>query len=84
MWPHGRRINIGAYGGTAEASMSLSDIGYIADLNNDGVVDLTDFSIFGSEWPNTKVLLKQDLDRNGLVDLRDLRIIALNFLWEEL
>jgi hypothetical protein len=74
---------MGAYGGTAEASMSLSDIGNIADLNNDDIVDLADFSIFGDEWPNTKVLLKQDLDRNGLMDLRDLSIFAINWLWAE-
>ena len=27
MWPHGGRINMGAYGGTSEASMSLSTVG---------------------------------------------------------
>lgn len=83
LWPHGKRINMGAYGGAAEASMSLSDIGNIADLNNDDVVDLADFSIFGDEWPNTTVLLKQDLDRNGLMDVRDVSIMAFNWLWEE-
>jgi len=29
LWPHGERINIGAYGGTPEASMSLSDAGAV-------------------------------------------------------
>jgi len=28
-WPHGERINMGAYGGTAEASMSLSEAGKV-------------------------------------------------------
>jgi predicted outer membrane repeat protein len=32
-WPHGRRINIGAYGGTAEASLSLSAVGSPEDAN---------------------------------------------------
>ncbi len=27
LWPHGKRINMGAYGGTPQASMSLSDVG---------------------------------------------------------
>lgn len=27
LWPHGKRINMGAYGGTPEASMSPSDVG---------------------------------------------------------
>jgi hypothetical protein len=31
-WPNGRRINMGAYGGTAEASMSLSSVGSSANL----------------------------------------------------
>jgi len=30
LWPNGRRINIGAYGGTAEASMSENSIGLAA------------------------------------------------------
>ncbi|GAF67932.1 unnamed protein product, partial [marine sediment metagenome] len=34
LWPHGKRINMGAFGGTPQASMSLSDAGNIADLNN--------------------------------------------------
>ena len=42
LWPHGERINMGAYGGTAEASMSLSLVGNVADLNGDGAVGLTD------------------------------------------
>ena len=25
LWPHGKRMNMGAYGGTPQASMSLSD-----------------------------------------------------------
>ena len=41
-WPHGKRINMGAFGGTIEASMSLSGAGNAADLNNDGVVDRKD------------------------------------------
>jgi len=31
-WPHGRRVNIGAFGGTSEASMSLSNVGNVVDL----------------------------------------------------
>ncbi|HUU19537.1 MAG TPA: MBL fold metallo-hydrolase [Sedimentisphaerales bacterium] len=29
LWPHGERINMGAYGGTSQASMSLSDAGAV-------------------------------------------------------
>jgi len=35
---------MGAYGGTPEASMSLSLVGNVADLNGDGVVDWVDYA----------------------------------------
>jgi len=44
-WPHGERINMGAYGGTAEASMSLSDAGkvvYIQWLGHSSVKTWTE------------------------------------------
>ena len=81
LWPHGKRINMGAYGGTPEASMSLSDVGNVADLNSDDTVDFLDFADFNNNWQSTKVLLSEDLDRNGLVDLRDFAIFADNWLW---
>jgi len=50
LWPHGKRINMGAYGGTPEASMSASDTGNIADMNNDEIVNMEDFAIFAADW----------------------------------
>ncbi len=78
LWPNGKRINMGAYGGTPQASMSLSDVGNIADLNNDGFVDYNDLRLFTDKWPNQEVLLKEDLDRNGFVDFIDFAIFAEN------
>ena len=49
-WPHGGRINIGAYGGTRYASMSLSEFGNVADLDNDFSVGFIDFGVFGYKW----------------------------------
>ena len=43
LWPHGRRINMGAYGGTAEASMLFLTVGHKCDLNHDDVVRSNDF-----------------------------------------
>jgi len=40
LWPHGQHVNIGAFGSTSEASMSLSNLGNVADPNDahsDGV-----------------------------------------------
>jgi hypothetical protein len=81
LWPHGKRINMGAYGGTAEASMSLSSVGNIADLNNDNSVNAFDFAIFAKQWLIETAPLKEDLDRNGIVDVADFAILADNWLW---
>jgi hypothetical protein len=72
LWPNGGRINMGAYGGTGEASMSLSDVGSAADMNCDDGVDLEDFGELSGEWQKQEVLLKEDIDRDGTVGLSDL------------
>jgi hypothetical protein len=47
--PNGGRINMGAYGGTAHASMSkLWMLG--ADVNHDGVLDMTDLAMLVDNW----------------------------------
>jgi len=83
LWPHGKRINMGAYGGTPEASMSPSSVGNIADLNNDGFVNYKDLKSFADKWPVQQVLLREDFDRNGSVNFGDFCILAENWLWEE-
>jgi parallel beta-helix repeat protein len=82
-WPHGRRTNIGAYGGTPQASMSLSDLGNIADLNNDDRIDSADVVLLTDKWLYGKALLSEDLDRDGIIDLTDFAILAKNWLWEQ-
>ena len=79
LWPHGLRINMGAYGGTPEASMSLSDAGNIADLNWDGSAGYADM-IFIGKWLYEGILLAEDFDRNGFVNFTDFVIFADN--WE--
>ena len=84
LWPHGGRINMGAYGGTVEASMSSdTSVGNIADLNLDGKVDLLDYDRLTDWWREEEILLKEDLSRNGRVDAVDLEILCENWLWEE-
>ena len=83
LWPHGGRINMGAYGGTAEASMSLSEVGNVADLNGDGVVDLVDWGLLGEKWSKEEVLLKADVNRDGVVDPRDLWVFVGEWLWKK-
>jgi len=54
-FPNGGRINIGAYGGTAEASKSyfglpLCETIVAGDINGDCKVDFKDFAIFSDNW----------------------------------
>ncbi|MHC4623696.1 MAG: hypothetical protein ACYS4W_07315 [Planctomycetota bacterium] len=83
LWPHGKRINMGAYGGTLEASMSLSQVGNIADLNTDGGVDDLDLLMFSEKWLRREVFLCEDLDRNGFIDFVDFAIFADNWHWAQ-
>lgn len=81
LWPHGKSINMGAYGGTPEASMSLSDAGNIANLNNDvnDVVNIDDFALFVERWCFEGCLIAEDLNRNGAIDIADFAIFAENW-----
>jgi len=81
LWPHGRRIDMGAYGGTAQASMSLSDLGSPADLNGDNRVDFRDYSAFAAGWRSQEAPRKEDLSRNATVDSSDLAAFASSWLW---
>jgi parallel beta-helix repeat protein len=77
-WPNGKRINMGAYGGTSQASKS----GNIADFDIDGKVDFIDFALFAKVW-NENTAGIEDLNGNGVVDAGDIEIIAANWLWEK-
>ena len=84
LWPHGRCINMGAYGGTVQASMSLSDVGNIAELNPDvndanDWVDYNDMLLLTDKWLSNEVPLAEDLDRNGIVDFADYAIFVNNW-----
>jgi len=78
--PNGNRINMGAYGGTATASKSPGNWHNIADLTNDGSVNGRDFAAFASFWSDSGLELPADMDRNQVVSLTDLMILADNWL----
>lgn len=76
LWPHGRRINMGAYGGTPQAGMSPSVVGSVADFDHDGAVDARDMLMLVDNWLVEASPLAEDLDRDGVVGLRDFATLA--------
>ena len=83
LWPHGKRINMGAYGGTAEASMSSDTSGNPADFDKDNDVDFTDFLSMADKWFSNESLLAQDISRDNFVNLSDFAMFAGQWLWQE-
>ncbi|MBN2589977.1 MAG: right-handed parallel beta-helix repeat-containing protein [Sedimentisphaerales bacterium] len=72
LWPHGKRINMGAYGGTSQASMSLSNVGDARDMNNDDSITWDDVLLLIDKWNSNDVPLKEDFNLDGVVDINDL------------
>ncbi len=93
---HNLRIDIGAYGGTNQASIPPYDWAILSDINNDGVMNLEDFAYFanrssfylqpGLRWWDSgwhdysTIFTPADLDRNRIVDLYDLTLLADDWL----
>ena len=76
LWPHGAIINRGAYGGTPQASMSLSELGLAADMDHDEKVGPQDVMAFAQSWLTADAPVAADLDRKGAVDFNDFAILA--------
>jgi hypothetical protein len=62
---------------TPEYSGSSSSL--LGDLNNDGKVDIFDYTIFISEFGKTGSNLASDLNKDGKVDIFDYTIFSQNF-----
>ncbi len=78
--PYNLRINMGAYGGTAQASKTPPGWSLLADLTNDGIVDLEDFAGQKKYWQQNGTELPGDLSRNSLVDIEDLVLLVQDWL----
>ena len=74
------RINMGAYGGTAEASMPPWDWARLSDVDNDGISNLFDFAEVSLEWMTSGTNLPCDFSRDGTIGLDDLALQAQDFL----
>ncbi|MHC4476619.1 MAG: hypothetical protein ACYTEL_13300 [Planctomycetota bacterium] len=83
LYPHGKRINMGAFGGTAQASMSESEAGNISDIDCSDAVDGVDLRLITDEWLYQQILLSEDLNRDGLVNGADFAIFADNWAWQQ-
>jgi len=71
---------MGAYGGTAQASMLPYDWALLADLTNDGIVNLIDFAAQADDWMESDTTQFGDLDRDGTVSFTDLLLTAQDWL----
>ena len=76
-------INIGAYGGTAQASMSASLAGNAADTNNDGAANGIDLLLIAQMWLREDILLHEDINRDHIIDFFDLVGLGKNWKWQE-
>jgi len=79
-WGENLRINMGAYGGTAEASMPPYDWAILGDLTNDGLVNLKDYALQTADWRNSADQQPGDLNRNGLIDIPDIALLVEDWL----
>jgi len=76
------RINMGAYGGTTEASMPPYDWALLSDVTNDGIVDFVDFAHLADIYTDQDDELPADFDRDGDVDYGDLHLLTEDWLKE--
>jgi Tol biopolymer transport system component/subtilisin-like proprotein convertase family protein len=78
--PNNLRINMGAYGGTSEASNAPENWSLLADLTNDGIADFHDFAAQSHDWQITGDMLPGDLNRDWIVDLSDVALFIEDWL----
>ena len=74
------RINMGAYGGTAQASMGPYGWTLLGDLSNDGTVDYVDLAGQVEGWLISASDQSGDLSRDGIVNMADFVLMAQDWL----
>ena len=70
------RINMGAYGGTAQASMAPHGWVLLSDMNNNGLVSLDDLLMLLNDWLEYVEEHPADLNRDGLINFKDIAEFA--------
>lgn len=81
--PNGNRVNMGAYGVTAEASKSPPDWAAAADLTNDRTVDYSDLGVFADYWLEAGQCIPADLSHDQSANFLDFAIFADEWAWSE-
>jgi len=76
------RINMGAYGGTAQASKNPAGWYLLADLTNDRQVTFNDLEAFVNNWLDNGRCIPSDLNIDERVDFADFAVFAEDWLWE--
>lgn len=71
-WPNGKRVNIGFYGGTSQASL----YGNPADFTVDGFVNLADLSEWVENWLSSYFSVIYDLNKDTQVNLLDFEFLS--------
>jgi len=66
------RVNLGAYGGSAEASKTPPGGSLLSDITNDGVVNTEDLLILRSLWLQSGFEQPADFTRDGCIKTDDL------------
>jgi hypothetical protein len=79
-WGQNLRINMGVFGGTAEASIPPYDWALLSDVTNDGISDFSDIDILSSLWLDSGEQLYADFNRDGIIDLYDFALLAQDWL----
>jgi len=74
------RVNIGAFGGTAQASIPPPGWTLLADLTNNGKVELADLTWWLNCWLSTENNTPADLNRDSATDLADFARLAADWL----
>lgn len=75
--------NFSVYGQDSSGNKSTSTtvsikLHKIGDISGDNIIDLTDLSMFGTDWENTGILnyALSDMNNDNIVDLTDFSILA--------
>ena len=74
------RRNMGAYGGTAQASVAPPGWALLPDADNSGVIDFSDYAFIGDLWLNADNEQPCDFDRSGDINYKDLSLFVEDWL----